>query len=106
MNEAEFWAALAPLPPAPDPIYRLYHDDLGNPLFYSMEDLPGNYIEIDHKTYQTTPPHVRVVDGKLIILETSVVHKLKPGSTGTPCDPQDICVVVDAEQTNIKWSLK
>jgi hypothetical protein len=106
MNEQEFWAALVPLPAPPDPVYRLYYDDLGCPLFYSMEELLGNYIEIDHKTYQTSPPHVRVVDGKLIILETSIVYKLKPGDSGTPCDPRDICVVVDNAQPHTKWSLK
>ena len=106
MNEQEFWAALAPLPAPPEPAYRLYYNELGCPLFYSMEDLPGNYIEIDRETYQNTPPHIRVVNGKLIILETSVVHKLKPGDSGVPCDPRDICVVVDATQPHTKWSLK
>jgi hypothetical protein len=106
MNEEEFWAALAPQPAPPPPIYRLYHDELGNPLFYSMEDVPGNYIDIDHETYATSPAHVRVVDGKLIILKTSVVHKLKPGETGVACDHQDICVVVDESHPHTKWSLK
>lgn len=106
MNEQEFWAALAPVPPPPPPIYRLYHDDLGNPLFYSMEDLPGNYIDIDHTTYATAPAHVRVVKGKLVLLKTSVVIKLKPSDNGTACDPQDVCVVVNKEQPHIKWSLK
>ena len=106
MNEQEFWAALAPQPAPPSPIYRLYYDDLGNPLFYSMEDVPGNYIDIDHEIYQTAPPHIRVIDGKLVILKTSVVHKLKPGETGVTCDPQDVCVVVDESHPHIKWSLK
>ena len=106
MNEEEFWAALAPQPAPSPPIYRLYYDELGNPLFYSMEDVPGNYIDIDHETYATSPPHIRVVKGKLIILKTSVVHKLKPGETGVTCDPQDVCVVVDESHPHTKWSLK
>ena len=106
MNEQEFWAALAPLPAPPDPVYRLYYNELGDPLFYSMENVPGNYINIDHETYQTAPPHIRVIDGKLVILKTSVVHKLKPGETGVTCDPQDVCVVVDESHPHIKWSLK
>jgi hypothetical protein len=107
MNEQEFWAILtAPPPEAPPIIYRLYYDDLGNPLFFSMADLPGNYIDIDHDTFQKSPPNIKVVDGKLIILETSVVNKLKPGDSGVCCDPRDVCVVVDESRPHIKWSLK
>ena len=105
MNEEEFWAALAPQPAPPPPTYRLYYDELGNPLFYSMEDVPGNYIDIDHETYATSPTHIKVVKGKLIILKTSIVHKLKPGETGVACDPCDICVVVDELYPHTKWSL-
>ena len=50
MTEAEFWAALAPQEIVAV-TYRLYYDDLGYPLFYSMEDLPGKYIDIDQTTY-------------------------------------------------------
>jgi hypothetical protein len=105
MTEEEFWAALAPVVAPPAPIYRLYYDDLGNPLFYSMEELPGNYIEIDFETW-TNPGHVRVVDGQLVKIKTATVRKLVPGNIGTSCHPDDIAVVVDASQTNTKWSLK
>jgi hypothetical protein len=104
MNEQEFWAALAPLPPVPEPSYRLYYDEHGYPLFYSMEDLPGNYIELDLETWKN-PGHVRVVDGKLIKIKTTITHKLKPSQSGTACHPQDVAVVVKETDTHIKWSL-
>ena len=111
MSEAEdFWAEVARLTqPKPEVkiFYRLYHDDAGLPLFYSMEDLPGLYIDIDQATYSRGSSDVRVVDGKLIAIDRrSVVAKLRPGNEGTPCDPRDICVVVTAEQSNTKWKKK
>ena len=105
MNEEEFWSALEPMKPAPL-IYRLYHDDLGFPLFYSMEDLPGNYIDIDHATYSNPPIHARVVDKKLVVLNTAAPTRLRKGSLGTCCHPKDISIVVDQSQPNIKWELQ
>ena len=92
--------------PEPKPVgFRLYHDDQGLPLVYTMEDLPGSYIEIDQATYIRGSHHVRVDSGRLIVLQPSVqVSKLQPDPlTGTPCDPRDICVVVSAEQPHTKW---
>ena len=105
MTDEEFWAALTPIA---DPvyIYRLYHDDNGVPLFYSMEDLPGKYVELDQQTFANMPSNVRVVDGKLAYLKSSVALKLQPSNTGTPCHPQNVSVVVSETQAHIKWILK
>ena len=106
MTPEEFWAALAPIPEPPPVFYRLYYDETGQPLFYSMENLPGNYIEVDKSTYLRSPAHVRVRNGKLVEIVTTVSKKLVIGTTGTPCDPRDVCVVVRPEQEHIKWDLK
>lgn len=106
MTEAEFWAALAPQPPAPEPVYRLYYDHRGDPLFYSMEDRPGNYIEVDQETYHQAPRYVRVRDGKLHIINRLIYPRLVPGDQGVACSPQDVCVVVSPDQPHVKWSLK
>ena len=105
MTEAEFWAALAPVEVA-KASYRLYHDDRGRPLFWTMQAEPGNYIEVDQETFYQQPKHVRVRDGKLIELVVADVKKLVPSTTGTCCDPRDICIVVDSQQPHIKWSIK
>ena len=105
MTEQDFWAALAPADP-PRVFYRLYYDEQGLPLFYSMQNAPGNYIEIDFEMYTNPPAHVRVVDGKLKILKTNQVPRLVPASVGTCCAPTDVCVVVDESIPHIKWSLK
>jgi hypothetical protein len=45
--------------PEPAPVfYRLYHDDEGKPLFYSMADVPGTYIDIDRDTFVKNSMHV------------------------------------------------
>ena len=106
MTPEEFFNILKAMPEPEPVLYRLYYDSEGRPITYSMDALPGNYIDIDHATYSTAPAHVRVVKGKLEILDTSVAIKLKPGESGTACDPRDVCVIVDDTQPHIKWSLK
>jgi hypothetical protein len=107
MTPEEFWAIWQQGDPEIKPVfYRLYYNDNGEPLFYSMEDLPGNYIEIDHETFARCPSNVRVVDGKLKKINTSTIDKLVPSDYGTCCDPRNICIVVSEEQPHQKWSIK
>lgn len=83
-----------PWPPPPEPVfYRLYHDEHGRPLFYSMADVPGTYIEIDQATYARSSMWVRVVDGKLVDSPWYVPQKLIPSDTGTLCHNKDISIV-------------
>jgi len=102
-----FWAAFAQTPEI-KPLkifYRLYYDDHGNPLFYSMEDLPGNYIEIDAETYAESPSRVRVINGQLVKNIAPASTKLVPSEQGVTCDPRDICVIVNESAPHTKWSL-
>ena len=106
-----FWAAWAAWDRTEPPLvfYRLYYDDSGMPIVYSMEDLPGNYIEIDHATYATQSYHVRVVDQQLVTVaaRTAALAKLTPGAEdGTPCAPSDVSIVVSALSPHIKWTKK
>jgi hypothetical protein len=105
MTEQEFWEILLDVP-NPQPIfYRAYYNDDGWVECYSMEDLPGKYVDIDQATY-TASPYARVIDGKLTVVKlSSSITKLVPSIDGTSCDPHDVCIVSDT-QKNIKWSLK
>jgi hypothetical protein len=93
MTPEEFWDILHNAP-EPEPVfYRLYHDELGVPLFYSMEDLPGTYIELDQAQYTQARSNVRVRNGHLVELTWQTAHKLTPSESGTLCHSQDVSVV-------------
>jgi hypothetical protein len=104
LTEEEFWAALAAMPEPQSIVFRLYHDEQGRILFYSMEDLPGIYIDIDAETFARSRTNMRVKDGKLVEIAQTTSAKLIPGDTGTPCDPTDVSIVVSEQQPNTKWS--
>jgi hypothetical protein len=105
MTEQEFWEILLDVP-TPRPIfYRAYYNNEGWVECYTMEDLPGKYVDVDQPTYVASP-YARVINGKLTVIKpASSIAKLVPSMSGTSCDPRDICVVSNAQQ-NIKWSLK
>ena len=108
MTEQEFWEIWqnsAPVEPAVIE-YRLYHDEDGYPLFYSMEDVPGTYIVIDAETYWNGPKHIRIVDGKIVEKQIYWTKKLVPAVKGVSCDPWSVCVVVDQDQLHVNWRIK
>lgn len=105
MTEDEFWAVLAAMPEPQPVFYRLYHNQ-GVPVCYSMEHMPGDYVEIDAETFARSPSNVRVRDGKLVEQQWKTTSKLVPSDTGTPCHPEDICIVVDPRFEHQCWSKK
>ena len=66
MTPEEFWATLQAMPEPAPVFYRLYHNEDGTPICYTMEDLPGKYIEVDQETYSLADYSVRVVNKQLI----------------------------------------
>ena len=104
MTEQEFFDALRAMP-LPQPVmYRLYHDDAGHLLFYSMENLPGRWVEIDQKFYARSPHRVRVIDGRIHELEWRQSVKLRPSQNGTPCHPEDVTIVYENSDAR-RWAI-
>tara|TARA_R110000868_G_scaffold158879_3_gene387239 strand:- start:1276 stop:1611 length:336 start_codon:yes stop_codon:yes gene_type:complete len=93
--------------PEPKPVFwRLYYDADGKPVQYSMEDLPGTYIDVDPTTYALGNINVRVCDGILVEVFFQVTNKLVPGNSGSPCHPDNVAVIVAKDQPHTKWSKK
>ena len=108
LTEEEFfsiWQSQTSAAPA-EPEYRLYYDDEGFPLFFSMESIPGNYIVVDRDTYHNGPKHIRVVNGKIVVYQITFAKKLVPSATGVACAVNDVCVVVAQDQPHQAWCLK
>jgi hypothetical protein len=102
MTPEEFWDILHAMP-EPQPLaWRLYYDFEGRPITYSMEALPGNYIDIDPQTYARGPLNVRVVNGELKYITQKTSEKLVPGDAGTQCHVRDISIIVKENGTH--WS--
>jgi hypothetical protein len=107
-----FWAAFQAWQAEPETVhvtlYRLYYDDRGYLICYSGDDMPGNYIDVDPEIFRRALTNVRVVENKLVIIETqSVFNKLVPNTVeGTACDPHNVSIIVDADQNHTKWKLK
>lgn len=94
------------LPDQPPVSFRLYHDDQGNLLFYSMETLPGNYVEISAEMFALSPSLVRVRDGQVEPIPWARPTKLIPADTGIACDPYSVVLVVGDDQPNQRWMTK
>lgn len=105
MEADEFWAILHAMP-GPQPLsWRLYHNEAGEPLIYSMEPLPGTYIEVDSETYAVASFDVRVQNGHLLKLNKAV-QKLQPSGSGTPCHPDNVAIVVPESEPHQHWRMK
>ena len=105
LTEQEFWDILAAMPMPKEIFYRLYYDDQGLPLFYSAEDLPGNYITIDQETFNRSASNVRVVKGQLVKNSHSHTTKLVPHHQGTRCAVSDVTIVVNSDPAQY-WTKK
>jgi hypothetical protein len=104
MTDEEFWQALRAMP-GPKPVdYRIYYNEQGELLFYSMDDLPGTYISIDADAFARCATNVVVQDGKLFEIVSTTTVKLQPSDTGTPCHPDDVSIVVPETHEHQRWS--
>jgi len=87
-------------------IYRLYHDDQGHPLFYSMEHIPElKYVNITPEQFNQANSHVRVVNGQIKQLNF-VRPKLMPHSLeGQRTHPRNVALIQPNDRPHVLWNL-
>lgn len=106
----EFWKEVEPLLVNPEvkTFYRLYYDKTtGLPLFYSMEDLPGDYIEISKEIFAAAETKVKIVNQQIVKDNNRLSVKLVPSlGFGTACHSSDITIVLDTDVDVTYWIQK
>ena len=101
-----FWQALDSVDQLPNRVdveYRLYYNDLGEPLFYSTEQETGNYIIIDKETYAVGRYDVQIVNKELVYPSQYVYKKLVYSNLGIETTVNDISIIGPGRIWNIKY---
>lgn len=81
--------------------FKVYYDTAGRILHYSMEDLPGVWIEVTPEQYSEMRMDATVQDGKLVYThQQQDIHKLVPvrgrKSPGdTLCSKYDVNIIIE-----------
>lgn len=87
--------------------FRLYYNDDGTPKFYSMEELDGNYIEIDQSVFEASRYDIVVINGKIKSLSENVISKYHLvndiSKTTVTCDSEDITLLTDSTESYKLW---
>lgn len=79
--------------------FRLYYDDAGELICYSMEDLPEKYIEISAEQFAQSDRHIYIKDAKIHKKRLVSIGKLVPTSDPTGTDITDV-------RSNVQWEMK
>jgi hypothetical protein len=88
-----------------DIFFRLYYNEItGLPLYYSMEDLEGPYIEISKEEFALADFNVFIKDGKIKKKKMLSIGKLVPSNVGYQVHKDDISIIDNT--SNRFWNNK
>lgn len=86
------------------PKYMLYYNkDNGKPLFYSMDEVDGDFVVVDAETYVHANYNLYVKGGVLIKKIYKDISKLTQHGNETTCYDTDISIV---SNNGTAWSLR
>lgn len=93
-----------------DSRYRLYYNTDGTPRFYTMEDLEGDWISVDHQTFEQGRYDIIVKLGRIVSLSDSGTSRYVRVDQATPnsvaCEPDDITIIVSEQQPHNLWDYR
>ena len=96
ITEDQLWKMFQALPEPEPVVLKLYYNDQGEPIVYTCDTQPGNYIEVDPETFAERSMRVRVSNGVLKHLPPlTYISKLQPSESGTMCHNKDVAIVVN-----------
>ena len=87
---------------------RLYYDDSGNVICYTCDKLEGQYIVIDKQVYAECRFDIKVIDGKIVKPQDSIIiEKMEMSDEGYNTAFEDVNILVnDYSGKTLKWKLK
>jgi hypothetical protein len=89
--------------------YRLYYDERGRVVTYTMESFDGPYVVIDKQTFVEARPDVRVINGRISTVNPNyIVCKLMPNENeGQLVAEEDLSIVLTGKEKvkSKKWKL-
>ena len=86
--------------------HRLYYNDQGLPLYYSCEQLPGNYITVSAEVYAQGRYDCCIVNGTIKYPAVVKYAKLIPSTKGTACYAKDVSIISPTDTDAQYWKLK
>ena len=101
-NFLEALKLLEPQKPAVFDFRLYYNKETGEPLFYTMENLDGDYITITREQFAECRYDIKVKDGKIERIRFIAIGKLVPADSGYGTLQTDVSIVGD----EIHWEMK
>jgi hypothetical protein len=91
--------------PSPQEFRLYYNPEDGTVAGYSAEPLEsGVYIVIDKQTFLEHRFDVRVINQRVVRVNSNTTSRLRVADVGTPCDPDDITLVVNKADRHLLWA--
>ena len=98
MSDEEEYVIVWEAPELVKPEFRLYYDTRGSVLFYTCENLDGDYIVIDALTFAEARPDIKVVDGRIVRTGSSTISsRLHLDTEGTLCEAEDVSIITETD---------
>lgn len=89
--------------PPQEVVYRLYYDEAGNVITYTIDELPGKYIVVSHKQYTEARTNVTIVDDKIVEAKRRILLEkyVKNLDGGVKTSKYDINIISDID--SVYW---